>query len=520
MKKTLLFVILLVLCLIGNSQTITNTGAKVHIKDGTTVKFSNLYNDGLTGLFYYENSLEVSGNWINVPPATFNQGANGSVSFNGNSQQSIRSGGSAFNKLIVDNSAANNSEILLSDDMEIKTQLTLTDGILNTNNNNLIFQSTATTNSGNASSFVHGKMEKSGATQFTFPCGDVISRDLDGDAIDENYVVWSPIKSNPSASTTVNVEYFFDNVGMPDWWEHGGNMDATLHHVSDREYYFVSSTNDFTDVTLYWNDNDHAESAICVHSFCDGTTSNFSSADLCVAYWNGTMWVDAGASGSSSLVHDVGHITSSTTLPFGATNQTFITYGSRNNENPLPIELISVNADCLENAISIDWVTGSETNNAGFVIERSVDAKSFKQIAFIRGAGNSNTTNSYNFIDASFIKNEINYYRIKQVDFNNEFSYSPIVSAACKDNQQSTPSFSIYPNPFRQDINIVASELPADNTIVNIYNMLGSLVYQQKFMATKGMFSANIDLNNLPPAIYVVRVISGEYTGVGKIEKH
>ena len=520
MKRILLFTILYVLCFIGSSQTITNTGAKIYIDAGTTVKFANLYNSVATGLFYYENSLEISGNWINVSPATFNQGANGSVTFNGSSQQTVRSGGSAFNRLIVDNSAANNSEILLSDNMKIKSQLTLTNGILNTNNNKLIFQSTATTNAGNANSFVHGEMEKSGATQFTFPCGDVISRDLDGDANNENYVVWSPIKSTPSASTTVNIEYFFDNVGMPDWWEHGGNMDATLHHVSDREFYLVSSTENFTDVTLFWNDNNHTASEICEHSFCNGTTSNFSPADLCVAYWNGTMWVDAGADGSGSLVHDVGHITSSTTLPVGAMGQTYITYGSKNNENPLPIELISINADCFENTIKIDWVTGSETNNAGFVIERSEDAKSFKQIAFVKGAGNSNTILSYNFRDDGFIKNETNYYRIKQVDFNNDYSYSPIVSAFCKGNSKLAPAFSIFPNPFRQDINISASTLPSDKATINIYNMLGSLVYQQKANATKGELLTNIDLNHLPPAIYVVRIISGEYTGVAKIEKH
>ncbi|PLX06872.1 MAG: hypothetical protein C0596_14365 [Marinilabiliales bacterium] len=338
MKKTVLLFIIMGISVFVLSQTITNTGAKVIIDNGTTVKFTNLHNSQSGGYFYYDTDLDVPGNWTNVSPATFDQGANGSVTLNGTSQQTITSGGSSFQNLTINNTTANDSEIMLGDDLEIETQMTLTDGIINTNSNTVIFQSSATSNSGNAGSFVHGEMEKTGATQFTFPSGDVISRDLDGDSSDEDYVIWSPMKSNPSASTTVSVEYFFNDSGMPDWWEHGGNMDATLHHVSNREYWLVSSTEDFTNVTLYWNDNDHTVGNICEHSFCDGTPGNFVPSDLSVAYWNGSMWVDAAYnSGSSSLLHDAGYITSNTTVPFGAKSQTFITYGSKDNQNPLPV---------------------------------------------------------------------------------------------------------------------------------------------------------------------------------------
>jgi hypothetical protein len=521
MRKYLFITTLLLSCLIGFSQTITNTGAKVIIDDGTTIKFTNLHNSQAGGSFYYDTDLSVPGNWTNDSDATFEQGENGSVTFNGTSQQTITSGVSSFQNLTINNTAANDDEILLSDNMEIESQLTLTDGIINTNSNKLVFQTAATTNSGNAGSFVHGQMEKAGATQFTFPCGDVNSRDLDDNAIDEDYVVWSPMKSNPDASTTVNVEYFFDNTGMPDWWEHGGNMDATLHHVSNREYYLVSSTEDFTDVTLYWNDNGHSISDICVHSFCDGTPSNFVPADLSVVYWNGTMWVDIECnSGSSSLIHDNGYITSNFTVPFGTKNQTFITYGSKNGDTPLPVELISLKANCYNNFIALNWSTASETNNKGFIIERSNDAIGFEQIGFIKGSGNSNSIRLYYFNDDGFLKNKINYYRFKQIDFNGESTYSPVVSAFCEPDSEIEPSFIIYPNPFKNDINITAQDIPSNDIIINIYNMLGALIHQQKSNTTMGELQINIDLEKLPPAMYVVKIISGDYVGVAKIEKH
>ncbi|MDD4149346.1 MAG: T9SS type A sorting domain-containing protein [Bacteroidales bacterium] len=519
MKKTLLFAVSIALSIIGNSQTISNNGAKINIDNGTTVKFTNLYNTGTNARFYYNTSIEVPGDWINVSPATFDQGTNGSVSFTGSSQQIVRSGGSAFNKLTINNSTSDNNEILLSEDMEIKTQLILSNGVINTNGNTLFFGSTATTGIGSSTSFVNGKMEKSISTPFTFPCGDVNSRDLDGNGL-APYVVWSPITLSPSASTSVNVEYLFDNVGMPDWWEHGGNMDESLHHVSDREHYRVSSTEDVTtNLTLHWNNNGHTSSEVCVHSFCDGTISNFVSEDLSVVYWNGSKWIDAGPVGTTSHNHNSGAITNSVPVSLGTPSQTFITYGSKNNENPLPIELVSMTAECFGNTIELNWSTASETNNNGFVIERSEDATSFKQIAFVKGAGNSNEMLSYNFNDNVFIKNETNYYRIKQVDFNNDCSYSQIISTFCKENSNPSPAFTIFPNPFKQNINISANELPLDKATINIYNMLGSLIYQEKVNATKGELSVSIDLKHLPPAIYVVRIISGDYIGVAKIEK-
>lgn len=519
MRKFVLAVLLLLPYVFIFSQTITNTGAKVIINSGTTVRFTNLHNSQAGGYFYYDTNLEVPGNWTNVSPASFDQGASGSVTLNGSAQQTITSGGSSFQNLTINNTAANDNEIILGDNMSIESSLTLTDGIVNTNANKLVFQSTATTNSGNAGSFVHGQMEKAGATQFTFPCGDVNSRDLDGDAVNEDYVVWSPMKSNPSASTTVNVEYFFDNIGMPDWWEHGGNMAPTLHHVSDREYYLVSATQDFTDVTLYWNDNDHAVSDICVHSFCDGTPANFLPADLSVVYWNGSMWVDVEYnSGSSNLAHDQGYITSRFAVPFGAKSQTFITYGSKNDVNPLPVELLDFYFDCNETQIILNWITASESNNKGFFIEKSIDAKNFTQVAFVDGAGNSNSITEYSFVDTDFSQKE-KYYRLKQIDFDGNTTISNFIYADCQD-AESEPGLVIYPNPFRSDINIIANNLPSENTTLYIYNMLGSQIYQTKPGVFEGDFTINLDLAKLPPAMYVVKVISGDFVGVVKIEKH
>ena len=518
MKKLLFVLLFLSPFIIALGQTITNEGAKIYVSSGTTLIFTNLHNSQANGYFYYDTDLDVPGNWTNVSPATFEQGPGGTITLDGTSQQTITSGGSAFKALTINNTTANDAEIILADNLEVETSLALTDGVINTSGNKLIFQAAATTNSGNAGSFVHGEMERaSSATAFTFPSGDVISRDLDNDAANEDYVIWSPMRSTPSAATAINVEYFFDNAGEPDWWEHGGNMDVTLDHVSSREYWLVSATADFNNVSLYWNDNDHAVGGICEHGFDYGTDTDYSPTDLTVAYWSGSMWTDVG--GSAIGDHDDGSITSASSVPFGAKSQTFITYGSKDDLNPLPVELTSFSVECYENTADLFWETATETNNKGFLIERSFDARNFTAIGFVKGAGNSNTITTYTFTDNKAEK-VIVYYRLTQVDTDNQSTILGMVVANCEKSEKPQPSFSVYPNPFKSDINIIGENLPETTAIINIYNMLGSLIYQTKLNPTNGQFYTNIDLGKLPPAMYVVKIISGDYIGVAKIEKH
>jgi hypothetical protein len=94
----------------------------------------------------------------------------------------------------------------------------------------------------------------------------------------------------------------------------------------------------------------------------------------------------------------------------------------------LPVELIFLSTETSENGNVITWQTGSEINNDYFEIERSFDAKSFETIAIKNGAGNSTTILNYSFVDTNSPKsNSTNvYYRLKQVDFDGAFTYSPI----------------------------------------------------------------------------------------------
>jgi hypothetical protein len=92
----------------------------------------------------------------------------------------------------------------------------------------------------------------------------------------------------------------------------------------------------------------------------------------------------------------------------------------------LPIELVEfrgVNYG-IENKLS--WATLSEKSNDFFVLEKSIDGVTFDPIATIEGSGDSYKKLNYSFTD-KFLKHTLNYYRLKQVDFDRAYSYSDII---------------------------------------------------------------------------------------------
>lgn len=119
------------------------------------------------------------------------------------------------------------------------------------------------------------------------------------------------------------------------------------------------------------------------------------------------------------------------------------------NNCTLPVELLSFNAKTIDESVQLSWATASESNNEGFEIERSPNTKDWETIDFVTGQGNSLEVINYIYADNTPLQ-AINYYRLKQMDFDGSFEYSEIVSINLKDK---TPEIEVYPNPTRAFIN-------------------------------------------------------------------
>lgn len=162
----------------------------------------------------------------------------------------------------------------------------------------------------------------------------------------------------------------------------------------------------------------------------------------------------------------------------------------------LPIKLSSFSGECKGDETYLYWTTSSEINNDYFSIERSSDGYNFYEIATKNGAGNSNIANHYHFIDDSNI-NSVFYYRLKQVDFDGNFSFSNTISTNCF-----TDNFSIYPNPSSGTLNI---NIPTSNPInkIIIFNSIGQII--DKFKMNHSI--KKIDISKYANGLYQIQFI-------------
>jgi hypothetical protein len=96
-------------------------------------------------------------------------------------------------------------------------------------------------------------------------------------------------------------------------------------------------------------------------------------------------------------------------------------------ETALPITLISFEGSKKEDYNLLKWSTASEIDNDYFLLERSQDGTNWININSTDGMGNSNTKVDYLFRDFTFT-NDVNYYRLTQVDFNGVYETFDIIS--------------------------------------------------------------------------------------------
>ncbi len=143
----------------------------------------------------------------------------------------------------------------------------------------------------------------------------------------------------------------------------------------------------------------------------------------------------------------------------------------------LPIELLSFTGKLQSENVKLNWSTAFEQNSKGFEIEKSLDGVNFRKIGFVTGAGNSNTTRGYSFIDPQRAV-EFNYYRLKLVDIDNKFDYSDVVLVK---NAFGKQDVYLAGNPITNNINIQFAKTPNGKVAVNIYDMKGSKIYEAAY---------------------------------------
>ncbi len=159
----------------------------------------------------------------------------------------------------------------------------------------------------------------------------------------------------------------------------------------------------------------------------------------------------------------------------------------------LPISLLSFKGRSNGNENFLYWSTASEVNNKAFEVERSENGFDFVKIGTILGAGNSQAVIDYKLIDRNQ-SSIINYYRLKQIDFDGMFTYSDVISIFSKGDKTLT----IGPNPATNQVFINGDFEPISFRLIN--NIGIKLV--------EGIVKKNeaIDISFLPSGVYYLDI--------------
>ena len=159
----------------------------------------------------------------------------------------------------------------------------------------------------------------------------------------------------------------------------------------------------------------------------------------------------------------------------------------------LPVSFQKFTATKQQKTVLLNWATASETNNNYFEVEKSVDGKTWQTFDKVQAAGNSHTTRHYQTTDELPNTKSVNYYRIKQVDFDNDFSYSTIQLVLFDAAQQL--SMQLQPNPATDKVEIVTS-----STIQNV--IITDCNGKQVLETNQSVF----DIGALQSGIYFVKI--------------
>jgi len=139
---------------------------------------------------------------------------------------------------------------------------------------------------------------------------------------------------------------------------------------------------------------------------------------------------------------------------------------------PLYVKLHAFNAQYENRKVFLNWSSDSEENNDYYELERSVDGVFYTKIAKITGSGTTNQQSFYSSVDEQFEVGKINYYRLKQVDFNGKVTVLKTTSVDCS----AESLFTIIPTGVAGEYIVQIKDHSFAEAEVVVYNLMGSIL--------------------------------------------
>lgn len=178
----------------------------------------------------------------------------------------------------------------------------------------------------------------------------------------------------------------------------------------------------------------------------------------------------------------------------------------------LPVELAYFKAQAQGTAARLSWGTAMEQDNEKFVVEHSSNGRSFSKIGEVKGRGTSSTASSYSFTDTKPAPG-VNYYRLRQVDFDGTEDFSKVVAVEAAASK-AAPLATVYPTVASQEITISLNTV--GNASVSVLDINGTSV--ASFAATAER-EVVVPVRELKSGVYFVKVTDGQSQGTQRFIK-
>ena len=169
--------------------------------------------------------------------------------------------------------------------------------------------------------------------------------------------------------------------------------------------------------------------------------------------------------------------------------------------SPLPVTLVNFDGLLQQKNILLRWTTSSEFNSSHFDLEKSFDGTSFRKIATVPAAGNSNSLERYSYLDQE-PPSEMNYYRLKMVDEDRHALYSDIKLIR---NAGINQNIYVLGNPFSNEISFRFAKIPQTAVKIKLVNIEGKILLASEYQKLSQQ-QINFNSSGLIPGNYILQV--------------
>ncbi len=165
----------------------------------------------------------------------------------------------------------------------------------------------------------------------------------------------------------------------------------------------------------------------------------------------------------------------------------------------LPVELLTLEAYRKSADVILEWVTNKEINNDYFTVEHAAGSNEFEAVGEVDGAGTSDEAQYYQFTHHRAVRG-LNYYRLRQVDFDGSVHYSPAIAVTI----EVSDLFLVRPSHAADKIHVEFYDFYEKDIELSVFDLVGKKRMEDHLIAGRNAITLSID--HLEAGHYFIRM--------------